>query len=180
MLVGRGLERLDRSRSHHILSQEEVMTVFWFWYHSPALFFSFYLCMNQFSTNNSHWTEYVRTVFQFLLVLGGRRKDHLLARAGDHRHHQEPFSGSLATPAPYCSLPQWQLTLSHTTLHFPPPGSFILDTFTLNHLNQNIQNLKRLDLSNNKLRSLPAEIGDLHRFPKLIRKLNIYVILLCP
>ena len=24
MLVGRGLERLDRSRSHHILSQEEV------------------------------------------------------------------------------------------------------------------------------------------------------------
>ena len=57
MLVGRGLERLDRSRSHHILSQEEVMTVFWFWYHSPALFFSFYLCMNQFSTNNSHWTE---------------------------------------------------------------------------------------------------------------------------
>ena len=31
-----------------------------------------------------------------------------------------------------------------------------------------LQNLKRLDLSNNKLRSLPAEIGDLHRFPKLI------------
>ena len=27
MLVGRGLERLDRSRSHHILSQEEVMII---------------------------------------------------------------------------------------------------------------------------------------------------------
>ena len=28
MLVGRGLERLDRSRSHHILSQEEVIVIF--------------------------------------------------------------------------------------------------------------------------------------------------------
>ena len=28
MLVGRGLERLDRSRSHHILSQEEVSNFF--------------------------------------------------------------------------------------------------------------------------------------------------------
>ena len=28
MLVGRGLERLDRSRSHHILSQEEVRSLF--------------------------------------------------------------------------------------------------------------------------------------------------------
>ena len=27
MLVGRGLERLDRSRSHHILSQEEVIVI---------------------------------------------------------------------------------------------------------------------------------------------------------
>ena len=58
-----------------------------------------------------------------LMVLGGRRKDHLLARAGDHWHHQEPFPGPLATPAPHRSLPQWQLTLSHTTLHLPPPGA---------------------------------------------------------
>ena len=38
------------------------------------------------------------------------------------------------------------------------------------------QNLKRLDLSNNKLRSLPAEIGDLHRFyphlPNLLIQFN--------
>ena len=60
----------------------------------------------------------------YMVVLGGRRKDHLLARVGDHRHHQEPLPGSLETPAPHRSLPQWQLTLSHTTLHFPPTGAF--------------------------------------------------------
>lgn len=45
-----------------------------------------------------------------------------MARVGDHRDDQEPVSSPLATAAPDCSLPQRQLTLSHPSLHLPPPG----------------------------------------------------------
>ena len=107
-----------------------------------------------------------------LCLSGGWRKDYIMARAGNHRDDQEPVSSPLATAAPDCSLPQRQLALSHPSLHLPTPGK--AQTLDISSWSSFCQNLKRLDLSNNKLRSLPAEIGDLHRSTfKILHSLKV-------
>ena len=106
MLVGRGLERLDRSRSHHILSQEEVIVIFCAnninLGEVKLLFIEFQCQLRQgmgsirMDTGQPHISD----------VLGGWREDNILARARDYRHDQEPLSCPVAAAAPHCSLPQ--------------------------------------------------------------------------
>ena len=104
MLVGRGLERLDRSRSHHILSQEEVIVILCannINLGEVKLLFIEFQCQTGDGVHpNEHGQPHISD------VSGGWREDNILARARDHRHDQEPLSGPVAAAAPHCSLPQ--------------------------------------------------------------------------
>ena len=154
MLVGRGLERLDRSRSHHILSQEEVSNFFPCHCRSAASAFCFssIQCLSLFF--------FVKTQFQFQRHLNSSGLCCTIYGGFRWQEERPPPGQSWRSPAPSRTSPRLSgdsstspLSTSMTTHSFayhPPFPSyrcFLLYTFFGTSFSLILQHVKCLSES---------------------------------